>query len=291
MRRVLGLMASRRVREDERAKLRKLVTAASKYYEVKITDGTYRALGKPRSVTRLPKGPSGGVVQIANDVVVGLCNAVCFMTDPGDSRGDSPENRALFRVCDVWNATVLVNVGSAQEWLDREARRASEWNTGDEQRYRDWKRILESHPGNENRDGGKTIHLDPHQKKIALIAHDRKKPDMFYFVAKYRDKLAQFSRIIATGHTGTEVERFLLEKGASSRILRFESGPVGGDVQIAHQVVSHRCDHVIFFIDPLSPHPHFEDIRLLVRTCMLKEVQGVTLRTNLISASSWIESI
>lgn len=60
------------------------------------------------------------------------------------------------------------------------------------------------------------------RKKIALIAHDHKKPDLLEWVKFNRDILLQHE-LFATGTTGK-----LLEKELELKITVFESGPLGG---------------------------------------------------------------
>jgi len=59
--------------------------------------------------------------------------------------------------------------------------------------------------------------------RIALIAHDRKKPDLIEFAQTHESQLRAY-QLIATGTTGKR----LLEETALE-IERMESGPHGGD--------------------------------------------------------------
>lgn len=72
-------------------------------------------------------------------------------------------------------------------------------------------------------------------------------------------------------------------------MILFESGPEGGDVQIANEVINHTCHNVIFFIDPREPHAHHDDIRLLERYCALNDV-SVDFRTHYEAAKDWIKA-
>ena len=60
-----------------------------------------------------------------------------------------------------------------------------------------------------------------------------------------------------------------------------ESGPYGGDVQIASRIVEGAIDAVIFIVDPLDKHPHDPDIQTLMRIC---NVRNVPLATNIATA-------
>lgn len=105
---------------------------------------------------------------------------------------------------------------------------------------------------------------------LALIAHDGKKADLISFAHHHADCLRQFE-LVATGTTGG-----LLHKELDLPIIRKESGPLGGDVQIAAGVIEDTVDAVIFFIDPQGKHPHEPDIQTLMRACVVKNTPLAT---------------
>lgn len=51
------------------------------------------------------------------------------------------------------------------------------------------------------------------------------------------------------------------------RVMPLPSGPRGGDILIASEVLENRCHAVVFFQDPQTAQPHEPDIRLFERTC------------------------
>lgn len=110
---------------------------------------------------------------------------------------------------------------------------------------------------------------------IALIAHDGKKAEMIAFAKDHANLLSKYS-LIATGTTGQ-----LLTDKAALQVNRMESGPVGGDAQIAARIVEREIAAVFFFVDPLGKHPHDPDIQMLMRIC---NVHNVPLATNEASA-------
>ena len=109
--------------------------------------------------------------------------------------------------------------------------------------------------------------------KLALIAHDGKKADMVAFVMK---RLEFFNRndvqIVTTGTTGERIKHAGVDK-----VERVQSGPMGGDAEIAAMVTRGEIDGVVFFRDPLGKHPHEVDVSMLMRLC---DVHDVPLATN-----------
>jgi methylglyoxal synthase len=120
-----------------------------------------------------------------------------------------------------------------------------------------------------------------HVPRVAIIAHDGKKADLVAFATFNRERLKRCD-LIATGTTG----RLLAEK-VGLVVERMESGPHGGDVQIANRVVEGAVDAVLFIVDPLDKHPHDPDIQTLMRIC---NVRNVPLATNIATADILISS-
>ena len=118
-------------------------------------------------------------------------------------------------------------------------------------------------------------------KRIAIVAHDGKKAEMVAFVKDHLDILKNFF-IIATGTTGLHIEKAGLD------VQKMLSGPMGGDAQIASDVVEGKISAVIFLRDPLGKHPHDPDISMLMRIC---DVHNVPLATNISSADLIINSL
>ena len=117
--------------------------------------------------------------------------------------------------------------------------------------------------------------------RLAIIAHDGKKADLVAFATFNRDRLAEF-QLVATSSTGK-----LLSDKVGLEVECLESGPVGGDVQIANRVVEGQIEAVVFMVDPLDKHPHEPDIQTLLRIC---NVCNVPLATNSATADALIAS-
>ncbi len=107
-------------------------------------------------------------------------------------------------------------------------------------------------------------------KTIALIAHDNKKPDMVAYVQEHRSILECFA-LIGTGTTGA-----LIQAETGLHVDAKHSGPVGGDIEIANEVIQGNVAAVIFFVDELTAHPHDPDIQTLLRLCNIYDVPLAT---------------
>jgi methylglyoxal synthase len=118
-------------------------------------------------------------------------------------------------------------------------------------------------------------------RTLAVIAHDGRKADLIAFATWNRDALARF-KLVATATTGL----FLRQK-VGLAVDTVLSGPMGGDAQIAANVAEGRVAAVLFFVDPLSAHPHDPDIRTLLRVCNVHEVP---IATNVAAANLFLTS-
>lgn len=103
-------------------------------------------------------------------------------------------------------------------------------------------------------------------KKVALIAHDNLKDAMVEWAKTHNSKLAQ-CELFATGTTGSRIE-----EATHLKLTKYKSGPLGGDQQIGAGIAEGRIDAVIFFWDPLAPHPHDVDVKALLRIAVVYDV-------------------
>jgi methylglyoxal synthase len=101
---------------------------------------------------------------------------------------------------------------------------------------------------------------------IALIAHDNKKQDMVEWARFNLATLKQY-HLVATGTTGG-----ILERELGLRVEKLKSGPLGGDQQIGAKIVEGEIDLLIFFWDPLEPHPHDVDVKALLRIAVVYDI-------------------
>lgn len=117
--------------------------------------------------------------------------------------------------------------------------------------------------------------------KLAIIAHDGRKADLTAWATFNRERLSGFD-LVATATTGS-----LLRDKVGLDVVSVLSGPMGGDAQIAAMVAEGQIRAVIFFVDPLSAHPHDPDIQTVMRVC---NVHSVAIATNVAGADLFLSS-
>lgn len=130
------------------------------------------------------------------------------------------------------------------------------------------------------------IELMNKQLTIALVAHDRRKADMVEWAVFNADMLSKH-KLICTGTTGSLIQKALEEKGVDVEITCMNSGPLGGDAEIAALVVRKQINLAVFLIDDLNAQPHEADIQMLLRQC---RVHNVPIACNRYSADLMITS-
>lgn len=115
------------------------------------------------------------------------------------------------------------------------------------------------------------------RKNIALVAHDNRKQDMIEWV-EWNFEILKDHNLICTGTTGKLVEKALTQKmlidkiDTSLNITKLKSGPLGGDQQLGALIVDNKVDLMIFFWDPMQPHPHDVDVKALLRISVLYNI-------------------
>ena len=119
------------------------------------------------------------------------------------------------------------------------------------------------------------------QKNIALIAHDSQKPVIIQWCEEHKDILK---------------EHFLHGTGTTARMITdrtglpvrgYNSGPLGGDLQIGAKIVEGKIDFVIFFSDPLTAQPHDPDVKALLR---IAQVYDIPIANNKATADFMLHS-
>ena len=118
-------------------------------------------------------------------------------------------------------------------------------------------------------------------QKVALIAHDNKKPEIIEWAKKNKEILSKFE-LCGTGTTAKKVS-----EATGLEVKRYLSGPLGGDQQIGAKVAEGEIDLVVFFCDPLQAQPHDPDVKALLR---IANVYDVPIATNTATADLVITS-
>jgi methylglyoxal synthase len=224
------------------------------------------------ALRRLPNGREGGLMKLVAEVV-GLdesdrvVDGAIYLIDPVDPSSIFPEAAALKRQCVIHGKPFISTVASARDWIEME-------------------RI---HAGFAPDPGADVFHR-LESRTLALIAHDAMKPQMLAFAAEHFDLLSRYAHRVATGTTGQRLNELAWSKGWPQDKLwarRYQSGPMGGDAQIADLVLERRCDRAIFFEDPHVARQHEADIQLLERAVTTRTDEAVCITSPAV-ASRWV---
>jgi methylglyoxal synthase len=115
------------------------------------------------------------------------------------------------------------------------------------------------------------------RKTIALVAHDNRKHDLVEWVSWNYETVLK-NDLVCTGTTGKVVEDELTRKikeenkNLEIHIIKLKSGPLGGDQQLGSLISEGKVDCLIFFWDPMQPHPHDVDVKALLRISVLYNI-------------------
>lgn len=129
-------------------------------------------------------------------------------------------------------------------------------------------------------------------KNIALVAHDNRKKDLIEWAEWNYETLIQHN-LYSTGTTGRLIEKAIHGKIAvdkkhpENEIVKLKSGPLGGDQQLGAMIAENRIDFMIFFWDPMQPHPHDVDVKALLRIAV---VYNIPIACNRATADFMISS-
>lgn len=106
---------------------------------------------------------------------------------------------------------------------------------------------------------------------IALVAHDQRKADMVEW-ALYNSNMLSKHTLVCTGTTGNLIKEAFDDRNLDAEIICMNSGPMGGDAEIAAMVVRGQINLAVFLIDDLNAQPHEADIQMLLRQCRLHNI-------------------
>ncbi len=223
-----------------------------------------------------------GMIELTYELVEGRLDGIIHLTDWADVIG-KPDSMVLRREANVHEVFIASDIHTARaavgSWLGQLRRR--------------------EHPIFDKRPPPDYLPLEgltKDMKVLALIAHDGMKLALCCFVVEHlRTIFDKYDAILTTGTTGAWVKKFAVAAGrdakeVASKVRLCQSGPRGGDVQIAAAVVRELCQKVIFLQDPFTSHAHeidillFEQAVLLFQRAAMSEDIKVELATNVEAA-------
>lgn len=220
---------------------------------------------------RLPTRRDGGLIHLVAGVVATAparrFDAIVYLLDPDDPTSVFPEGQALKRECVIHEAAFVSTLAHAREWFEL-ARITAGFRPD--------------------------VALDPwfdvSRQTVALIAHDARKDAMLSFVRRHFAFFNRFAGRIATGTTGSllnGVAEGIHGDGCGNWVRPFQSGALGGDAEIALEVLENRCQRIVFFEDPHVARQHEADIQLLERSARIAGERTMCV-SDVASATKWI---
>lgn len=221
-----------------------------------------------------PYGRNGGLMKLVAEVV-GMdapgrtLDGAIYLIDPVDPSSIFPEAIALKRQCVIHGKPFVSTVATARDWVECE-------------------RI---HAGYAPDPGADDL-FDFESQTLALIAHDARKPQMLSYAAAHFDVLSRFAERVGTGTTGQQLNELAWSRGWPCErewVRRYNSGPLGGDAQIADRVLEGRCQRAVFFEDPHVARQHEADIQLLERAVTTVTDRAVCITAPQV-AERWVEA-
>lgn len=125
-----------------------------------------------------------------------------------------------------------------------------------------------------------SVYKPEEMRCLALIAHNCMKPALKKFVQTYHQLLRKF-RLTGTASTMRMVKAVIGDDPSVKYGPTCTSGPLGGDAQLSALMCMEDLGGAVFFIDPLTSHPHQADIDSLTR---LANVHNIIIMPNPSSA-------
>lgn len=217
-----------------------------------------------------------GMIHIAYELVEGRLNAVLHLTDWMDKSG-KPDSAVLSREANVHNVPSATDIDTAtafiESWHAKLARQSKH---------------PELFPARQEPKNPPLQGIEKGHRVLALVAHDNMKMDMCCFAVEHAAHIFErYDYILATGTTGSWLRKFMSATGRGLEDIRkirlCNSGPLGGDLQIAYAIVKGLCQEIVFLQDPSVSHAHDSDIKLFEQA-VLSDTVKVRLATNLDSA-------
>jgi len=220
---------------------------------------------------RLPTRRDGGLIHLVAGVVATdparRFDAIVYLLDPDDPTSVFSEGQALKRECVIHETAFVSTFAHAREWFEL-ARVAAGF--GPDAAIDSW--------------------FDFGRQTVALIAHDARKDAMLTFVRRHFAFFDRFGARIATGTTGSllnGVAEGIHGEERTGWVRPFQSGPLGGDAEIALEVLENRCQRIVFFEDPHVARQHEADIQLLERSARIASERTMCV-SDVASATKWI---
>ncbi len=210
----------------------------------------------------------------------------------------TPGNNSLMRLCDIWNVKRFLHSQAVEYWIKEEANIDQKRNrqpfppslllrrsSDDAEKYK-----ISTVPGeckfpcfelpNNLHKRGKN---DPWT--LCLVVDDSVKDRFIRLSMSYEHELDLFQKILTTNKTGKALEDNV--PSLKSKLYRYHSGPRGGTLEIALEIIFGKCDALFVYSDPLVVQSNSDDVKVLIGAAGLNK--RVRLFTNESHFIEWLE--
>ena len=249
---------------------------------------------------KLPKFVNGGYTVLSFLISQNQISTLWDFVHPFSNFSNSPEQKTLMRLCDIWNIKKITNSASIRRWIKDEALEfdlvRNPTSFPPELILRKDKHQHDSVHINLDKSNEFPFVVIPskkiennsfHEWTLSIVITESMKEQFGDFVRNHEKELREFNLIITTRETGN----IIIENAPqlANHIYSYHAGIEGGFTEIAMEILSGNCQALFVYSDPRESQNYIDDLLVLIRTAMLNE--DVSLFTNIEHFTEWMDHV